>query len=218
METKILIVEDQALIRKGISALIRSNYPAWEIHEADDGVQAIYKANEVQPDIILMDYRMPKMNGLKAAEIILSNFPDTKIIMVSAEENSEFMMDAVDTKVAGIVSKTASEPELLKAISEVTKGQTYLKGIVSDKIMQHLYEKNRKKIKGRHLQTPLLTDRELEVLNLLAKGNSALQIATKLYISRRTVEAHKANIIKKCQVESTPDLIRFAISKRLITI
>jgi two-component system, NarL family, response regulator NreC len=218
METKILIVEDQALIRKGISALVKSNYPTWEIHEAANGIQAVTKANKVRPDLILMDYRMPGMDGLRAAEIITTNLPDAKIIMVSAEENSEFMFDALDAHVAGIVAKTASDEELLHAINQVKNGQSYLNNMVSDKVLQHFYEKKKKKIKSKHLQTSLLTDRELEILNLLAKGNSAALIATKLFISKRTVEAHKANIMKKCQVGSTPDLIRFAISKKLITI
>ena len=218
MEVKILVVEDQALIRKGLLALIKSNYPDWEIYEAENGMEAVSIAEKVHPDLILMDYRMPKMHGLKAAEIIMKILPETKIIMVSAEENSEFMYDAIDAKVSGIVAKTSSEEELLKAISDVMNGQSFLNGMVSDKITQHIYEKKRKRIGSRHLQSSLLTDRELEILNLLAKGNSAAQIAFRLFISRRTVEAHKANILKKCEVGSTPDLIRFAISKKLIAI
>ena len=198
METKILIVEDQALIRKGISALVKSHYPNWEIHEAENGIQAISKAKEVCPDIILMDYRMPKMDGLTASIIITNNHPETKIIMVSGEENSEFMFDAVDARVSGIVTKTCSDVELLNAIFNVKNGKSYLNSFVSDKITQHLFEKNRKRVLSKHLNSSLLTDRELEILNLLAKGNSAPQIATKLFISKRTVDAHKANIIKKC--------------------
>jgi len=217
METKILIVEDQALIRKGISAMVRSHYPDWEIHEAENGVQAILKAKEVLPDIILMDYRMPIMDGLQASRIITKNFPGIKIIMVSAEENSEFMFDAVDARVSGIVTKTCSDAELLKAIFDVQNGRSYLNSSVSDKITQHFYEKKRKRVGSKHLHSTLLSDRELEILKLLSKGNSAAQIATKLFISKRTVEAHKANILKKCQVGSTPELVRFAICKKLIT-
>ena len=218
METKILIVEDQALIRKGISALVKAHYPDWKIYEAENGVQAISKAKELRPDIILMDFRMPKMDGLKAAAIITKNLPETKIIMVSAEENSEFMFDAVNARVSGIVTKTDSDTELLKAISNVKNGKSYLNRSVSDKITQHIFEKKKITIKSKHLQSSLLSDRELEILALLVKGNTAIQIAAKLYISKRTVESHKANIMKKCQVKSTPDLVRFAISKKLIVI
>jgi two-component system, NarL family, response regulator NreC len=218
METKILIVEDQVLIRKGISALVKSKYPLWEIHEAKDGVQALSKALEIKPDIILMDYRMPMMDGLKASRLITKNLPGTKIIMVSGEETSDFMIDAIEARVSGIVTKSSSEKELLKAIFAVIHGKTYLNNSVCNKIAEHLYEKQRKKISSKHIQSSLLSDRELEILTLLAKGNSAAQIAEKLVISRRTVEAHKANILKKCQVGSTPDLVRFAISKNLITI
>ncbi len=218
METKILIVEDQALIRKGISALVKLHYPNWEIHEAENGVRAVSKAKEVLPDIILMDYRMPKMDGLIASAIITKNLPETKIIMVSAEENSEFLFDAIDARVSGIVNKTSSDVELMKAIFNVKNGKFYLNSLVSDKITQHFFERKRKRVMSKHLHSSLLSDRELEILNLLAKGNSAIQIAGLLFISKRTVESHKANILKKCQVRSTPDLVRFAISKKLIII
>jgi two-component system, NarL family, response regulator NreC len=216
METKILIVEDQALIRKCISALIKSHFSNWDVYEAANGIQAIFKANEVHPDIILMDYRMPIMDGLRASVIILENLPETKIIMVTAEENSEFMFDAVDARICGIVSKTSTDIDLLNAICNVKNGKAYLNSIVSDKITQHLYQKKRKKIKSRHLNSSLLSDRELEILNLLSKGNSSAEIGIKLFISKRTVDSHKANIIKKCQVRSTPDLVRYAIAKNLI--
>jgi two-component system, NarL family, response regulator NreC len=164
-----------------------------------------------------MDYRMPKVDGLRASRIITEILPETRIIMVSAEDTSEFMFNAIESRVSGIVTKTSSEAELLQAISDVMSGKPYLNISVSNKITEHLYEKAKKRL-GDNQAKSLLTNRELEVLNLLVKGYSASQISGKLIISRRTVEAHKANMLKKCQVATTPDLIRFAISKNLIGI
>jgi|WetSurMetagenome_2_1015567.scaffolds.fasta_scaffold335193_2 two-component system, NarL family, response regulator NreC len=216
MENRVLIVEDQALIRKGISVLVKSHYPTWQVYEAADGLEAIVRAREVRPEIILMDYRMPGLDGLKAAETIISEFPETKVIMVSAEEDSEFMFAALDANVSGIVAKTASDEELLHAIRMVKNGKRYFEGLTPEKISQYFYEKNKKRIPGKHHHSSLLTDRELEILVLIARGNSAADIAAKLFISKRTVEVHKANIMKKCQVGSTADLVRYAISKKLI--
>jgi two-component system, NarL family, response regulator NreC len=217
MEKRVLIVEDQALIRKSLSALIMTHYPAWEVHEAENGAQAISAAREIQPEIIFMDYRMPGVNGLDASKIILEDLPQTKIIMVSAEENDEFMFEAVATKVSGIVSKAASDSELLAAIEDVINGRSYINADSALQITQHLWNKN-KKIKGKkHRKSSLLSDRELEILNFIAKGLSTVQIADKLFISHRTVESHRSNMLKKCNVATTPQLVRFAIRKNLIT-
>jgi DNA-binding NarL/FixJ family response regulator len=217
METKLLIVEDQALIRRAISALIHSSYPSWQIYEANNGAQAVSKALEIKPFIILMDYRMPVMDGLQASRIIIENQPDTRIIMVSAEEDNEFMFKAIGTRVSGIVMKSASESELLRAINAVIQGKIYINSIVSEKVTEHLFEKNQRRIGVSHQKSSLFSNREIEILNLLVQGNSAAKIAEHLYISRRTVEAHKANMLKKCKVASTPDLIRFAISHHIIS-
>lgn len=218
MGIRILIVEDQTLIRRGLSSMVRTKFPAWEISEAANGLEAISKAKKFHPDIILMDYWMPKMNGLKASKIILKQNPKAKIIIVSAEGHSEFLYEAVDAEVSGIVAKNSSDADLFQAIEQVRRGLTYMNSQVSDKVTQVFYERKKKRIGIRHRHSSLFSDREMEVLKLLLNGNTASQIADQLYISRRTVEGHKANMLKKCQVKSTPDLIRFAISKKLIVI
>jgi two-component system, NarL family, response regulator NreC len=213
---RVMLVEDQTLIRKAFLALVKSHHPEWHVYEANDGAEAVIRAKEFQPNLILMDYRMPKMDGLLAAEIILQNFPETKIIMVSAEENNEFMFNAIDTGVSGIVPKMAPEEELMEAISTVIKGEIYLNPLVSEKIAQYFYEKKKRRVIKRHHASPIFSDRELEILRLIVQGHSSPKIADLLFISKRTVESHRANIIKKCQVSSTADLIRFAIANKMI--
>jgi DNA-binding NarL/FixJ family response regulator len=215
-EMRVMLVEDQTLIRDAFLVLIKSYHPDWQVRESNNGSEAVIRAKEFRPNLILMDYRMPKMDGLTAAEIILQNLPETKIIMVSAEENNEFMFNAIDTGVSGIVAKMAPEEELMEAIDTVIRGEIYLNPRVSEKIAQYFYEKKKRRVIRKHNASPIFSDRELEVLRLIVQGNSSPKIADYLFLSKRTVESHRANIIKKCQVSSTADLVRFAIANKLI--
>lgn len=215
METNILVVDDHPLLRKGIIDVLISHFPHWKIHEAGNGLDAVQKAKEFRPELIFMDYRMPRMDGLKASAMIMEEFPETRIIMVSMEEGSEYVRDAFEAKVSGIVTKTYSEVELLEAISTVRNGKTYLRPKDRDLFLEIMLEKNRRKIESRHQSSPLLTDREVEIIRYIVKGKSAQEIAELLSISRRTVETHKANILTKCQVKSTAELIRYALTNNL---
>ena len=116
----ILIVDDHALIRKGIMAILKNYNPNWELHEAEDGVKAILKAQEINPDIILLDYLMPRLDGVKAANIIRKARPESKIIMVSMDMSPEIIIEMIDADVAGIVSKHLGDDELLQAVCWAT--------------------------------------------------------------------------------------------------
>jgi two-component system, NarL family, response regulator NreC len=213
---KILIVDDHALIRKGIMALLKDYNPGWELHEAEDGVKAIVKAQEVDPDIILLDYHMPKLDGLKTTTIIKRSLPESKIIIVTMDMNPEMVTALIDVGVAGIVSKQSPDNELILAIDTVKSGKRHLSEFASKIITQKVIEKKQRIMHDKHTRSKLLTDREIEVLKYLVKGYSCPVIAKTLSLSYRTVENHKANLFRKCKVSSIIELARIAIKMKII--
>jgi len=213
---KILIVDDHALIRKGIKALLQNHNSSWDLYEAEDGVRAILKAEEIDPDIILLDYHMPKLDGAKAATIIMKASPQTKIIIVSMDVNPEMIIEIIHAGVAGIVSKQSADDELILAIDNVKNGKRHLSEHVSEIISQNFLDKKKRNRKYRHTKNKLLTDRETEILKYIVKGLSSQTIAKALSISSRTVSNHKASMFRKCNVNSTLELVRFATKIKIV--
>ena len=213
---KILIVDDHALIRKGIMAILKNYDSSWEMLEAEDGVQAIIKAQEIHPDIILLDYHMPKLDGAKAATIIKKASPESKIIIVSMDMNPEMVIEMIHAGVAGIVSKQSTDDELILAIDTVNNGKRHLSEHASEIITQDILAKQKRIRKYRHTKSKLLTDRESEILKYLLNGISCPTIAKALFISSRTASNHKASIFRKFKVHSTSDLIRVAIKMKIV--
>jgi DNA-binding NarL/FixJ family response regulator len=156
---KILIVDDHALIRKGIMAILKNYASSWELLEAEDGVKAILKAQEANPDIILLDYHMPKLDGVKAATIIKKASPESKIIIVSMDMNPEMIIEMIHAGVAGIVSKQSSDDELILAIDTVKNGKRHLSEHVSEIVTQDILDKKKRIRKYRHTKNKLQTDR-----------------------------------------------------------
>ncbi len=213
---KILIVDDHALIRKGIMAILKNYDSSWELLEAEDGVKAILKAQEVNPDIILLDYHMPKLDGAKAATIIKKDSPESKIIIVSMDMNPEMIIEMIHAGVVGIVSKQSSDDELILAIDTVKNGKRHLSEHASAIITQDILDKKKRNRKYRHTKNKLLTDRETEILKYIMNGISCPTIAKALFISSRTASNHKASIFRKLKVHSTSELIRFAIKMKIV--
>ena len=194
MPIKILVVDDHALYRRGNMALLRDYYPDWEIYEAEDGVRAVTKSIQLNPEIILLDYHMPKLNGVKAATLIRKVSPCSKIIIVSMEMNPNVMIDMINAGVAGIISKNDYDDELILAIDSVKNGGNHIPERVSKILEQDLLDKQTKTKRFRHNKNKLLTDREIDVLQLIVKGQPTPVIANTLSISIRTVNNHKASI------------------------
>jgi len=212
---KILIVDDHALIRKGLKALLLSCNPMWEIYEAINGIQAIIQAPKILPDIVLMDYSMPKLNGRKAARQLINDIPAIKVIMISGFISSDNIRLLLQTGIMGIVSKSAGTEEILEAIHHVMNGKHHLTIDTSINIPdEEVVPKKQNKAIANSNQV-LMTKRELEVLQLLVTGNSTEIISERLAISLRTVYVHKANIFKKCNTHSTAELLRYVYKNNL---
>jgi len=216
MQAKVLIVDDHALLRKGVRSIINNHHPEWEVYEAENGIQSILKAKDIKPDLILMDYHMPKLDGISAATAIHQECPASKIIMVSMDVGEEEVGHMIDAGVMGIVHKESPEEELLMAINEVRHGQYYLKGKIGTLANHYRMEilKNRKSL----LKSPerLLSPREREIVKLLVKGMTRNDIAEKFFLSKRTVETHIARIFKKTNTHSLYSLIRYTLKNRLL--
>ena len=213
---KILIVDDHALIRSGISAILKKHNPDWELYEAEDGVRAITRAKEIEPEIILLDYHMPRLDGAKAANIIKKARPESKIIMVSMDMSPEIVIEMINAGVAGIISKHSEDHELIEAIDKVQNGRLHLSDYASRLVNEDLLIHTRKKRKTKYNKNKFLTDRETDILQHIIKGSSNATIGRILSISIRTVENHKASIFRKCNVKSTIELIRFALKMKLV--
>lgn len=213
---KILIVDDHALIRSGIIALLKKYSPDWDFYEAADGVRAIMKAQEVNPDIILLDYHMPKLDGVKAANIIKKGRPESKIIMVSMDMGPEIIIEMIRAGVSGIVSKYSNEHELLQAIKKVQNGSRHLSETATELAARDLIRNKTRKRYSRNTRSRLFTDRETEILRYVVKGLPSAAIARILSISVRTVTNHKASMFRKCNVKSTIELVRIAIKMGII--
>jgi len=212
---KVLIVDDHVLIRTGLKSLLLSYNPKWEVYEASNGIQAIIQAPKINPDIVLMDYSMPKLDGQKASRQLMNDIPGLKIIIISGFISSDNIRMLLDTGVQGIVAKSAGAEEILEAIYHVLRGKQHLTVESSINVPdEDLCNSNRGK-KKKNRRSSLLTPRELEVMQLIVAGNRSDMITEKLAISVRTLNTHKANIFKKCNIHSTPELVRYAYKNNL---
>ncbi len=216
MHLKILLVDDHTLFRKGLRALLLHYHPAWEIREAENGVKAILEVSTSRPDIVLMDYDMPKLDGLKAARQIIKDNPGIRVIIISMHNEAEIVRRMSDIGVMGMVEKNAGDEELLLAIHQVKKGFRHF-SLPIEELMKGPHAQKQGK-PGEETVSGLLslTGREIEVFRALVEGKQPALIAEAMSISPRTLDSHKTSIFRKCGVHSVPELIRFAYRNRAL--
>ncbi len=212
---QIVIAEDHTILREGLRALISTAPDLEVVSEAEDGRQAIQRAEELAPDLMLLDLSMPRMNGLDAIREIRKRSPRTKILALTVHKSEEYVLATLQAGAHGYALKDATRDELLSAIRNVLAGRRYLGPAVSEKVIEG-YLKGRKATKS---GTPWdsITPREREVLKLIGEGHKNKEIAEFLCISVKTVEKHRANIMEKLDLHSASDLTAYAIEKGLVT-
>ena len=211
---RIVIAEDHTILRDGLKALL-SSAPDFEIvGEAEDGRDAIRCVERLIPDLVLMDLSMPRMNGMDAIREVKKRYPETKIIALTVHKEEEYVLTTLQAGADGYVLKDATHAELLMAIKNVLMGKPYLSPGVSEKVIEG-YLDGKKTVKDKSAwQT--LTDREREILKLIAEGYKNKEIADYLCISLKTVEKHRANLMKKLDLHNTAALTAFAMKKGLV--
>ena len=207
---KILLVDDHLLVRKGFRALLDEMDGVQIIGEASNGMEAIMLLrNGVKPEVVLLDYEMPVMNGLEAATVIIREFFGVKVIMLTMLQDKSLIEAAVAAGVRGFLFKNTSLEDLSNAIDKVASGEVWFGSDVT------LTPLNQKSHPVDHVLA-LLSDREKEILKLVAKGMTSVEIGQQLFISPRTVDTHRNNIIQKLDVNGIPGLVQFAIHHKLI--
>jgi two-component system response regulator NreC len=212
---RIVIAEDYTILREGLRSLLSAD-PAFEIvGEAEDGRQAIERVAELKPDLVLLDLSMPRTSGLDAIREIKRLSPQTRICVLTIHKAEEYILATLEAGADGYVLKEASHAELTLAIRSILEGKRYLSPGVSGKVIEG-YLGGRKTFKT---TTPwdTLTQREREILKLIAEGYRNSEIAEYLFISVKTVEKHRANLMKKLNLHSTAALTAYGIEKGLVT-
>ncbi|MCJ7540110.1 MAG: response regulator transcription factor [Desulfobacterales bacterium] len=212
---KIVIAEDQTLVRQGLRSLLESEKKLKVVAEAGDGIEAIRCVEKHKPDLVLMDLAMPKMSGLSALKDIKNMYPDTKIIALTFHSSEEYILEAFKSGADGYCLKKDSHTELLTAIKSVLSGKSYISPFISSKVLEG-YLEGRKTLKKK-TSWETLTQREKEVLKLVGEGYSSIEIGDILCISSKTVDKHRSNIMNKVNLHNAAALTAYAVKKGLVT-
>jgi two-component system NarL family response regulator len=213
---RVLIADDQALFRRGLFVVLGTEDDIEVVAEAEDGEEAIAKAEELAPDAVLMDVRMPRVNGIEAARRIREILPSTKILMLTVSDEEDDLYEAIKAGANGYLLKEISVEEVANAIHAVVQGQSLISPSMASKLLNEFNSLARQAAEKEELPAPVLTARELEVLKLVARGMSNKDVADQLFISENTVKNHVRNILEKLHLHSRMEAVMYAVRKRLV--
>lgn len=210
---KILVADDHALLREGIIAILKLHDDVEVVGEASDGVDAIHKALKLKPDIVLMDIAMPGLGGLEATLEIKKAAPEIKILVLSQYDDREYVSRLIKAGVSGYILKHAVGTDLLSSIRAVARGEFYLYSAIASSVIGDYLSKGTEAVEEPYER---LTDREKQVLKLIAEGHTHKEIASMLDISVKTVIAHYTNFQEKLDIRTRAGLIKFAIQRGIV--
>jgi DNA-binding NarL/FixJ family response regulator len=214
MPIKILIADDHQLFREGLMTLLSSALNIEIVAQAENGKQTIEKAKKLSPDIILMDIGMPIINGIEATGILQMEAPKIKVIALTMHSEKHFIKGMLEAGAYGYLFKNCAYDELIDAINTVYAGKKYL----SDDITEFIIHDYIGKPKNKQEDDPQLSAREMEILKLIADGKTSREISELLFVSIKTIGTHKQNILNKLNMNSTADLVKYAIKKGVISL
>ncbi|NQU96356.1 MAG: response regulator transcription factor [Chloroflexi bacterium] len=211
---RVLIADDHTLVRDGIRALLALASDIEVVGEAANGKEAVEKARELAPDVVLMDLAMPVVTGLEATRRICRESPGTKVLALTQYDDSEYVIPVVEAGARGFVTKMSAFSELTAAIQAVYRGESYLSPSAAAVLVEERQQRADLGVGNDPYRQ--LTDREREILKLVVEGHTAREIAEILVVSPKTVEWHKSNLMSKLNIHNMADLVRFAIRKAVI--
>lgn len=214
IKIRVLLVDDHAIMREGLRALLNYYKDIEVIGEAQDGEEAFNLVGTHKPDVVLMDISMPGMGGFEATRLILKTFPQTAILVLTQHEDWRYAESLLKAGALGYVSKRALGTDLIKAIRTVTKGERYIEPTVAAALEQQ--QPVKKKEKTDTLQLTSLTQREEEILFYIAQGKTNTQIAKLLSLSVKTVEYHRTNLMSKLNARNVAELVKYAVKAGLV--
>jgi DNA-binding NarL/FixJ family response regulator len=212
---RVLLAEDHTIVRKGLRALLADEPDFEVIAEAEDGSEAVRMAQQLRPDVVLMDFSMPGLNGLEATRQIKRWIPQVKVLVLTRYADEEHVSQVLRAGASGYVVKRAAPAELVLAIRAVYRGEPFLSPTVSRTVIEGYVRQAEATAKDSYEQ---LTDREREVLQLIAEGHSSREIAERLCIGEKTVRTHRANLMDKLDLHSTAELTQYAIRRGMISL
>lgn len=214
MPLKLLLADDHQIVRQGLRAILEAEADFKLVGEASRGEEAIHLVEKLQPDVLILDLMLPDMNGLEVARQVTSKSPQTRIVVLSMHANEAYVVEALRAGATAYVLKESGAAELVQAIHDAADGKRFLSSSISDRAINNYLQK----AEGVPLDPyHTLTSREREVLQLTAEGLSGIEISERLHISPRTVETHRANMMRKLRVRNQKELIRYALQRALAT-
>jgi two-component system, NarL family, response regulator NreC len=213
---QVLLVDDHTIVRKGLRALLDAEPNITVIGEAETGREALKQAHELLPDIVLMDISMPDMNGAEATRQIRHRLPSVKVLVLSMHADEEFVFQLLRAGASGyLIKKTATE-ELILAIKTIFQGHSFLSPAISTTVIDAYVRRAGEMTAEDHYE--ILTEREREVLQLVAEGHTSREISERLHITTRTVDTHRANLMAKLGIHTVAELTKYAIRRGIIAL
>jgi DNA-binding NarL/FixJ family response regulator len=211
---RIIIVDDHAVVRRGVRALLESQ-PGWEVAgEAVTGREAVDLAKRLYPDIVVMDLSLPELNGLDAARQILKDSPRTEVLVLTMHHSEELVRNVLQAGARGYVLKSDADESLIAAVESLRHHKPFLTSTVTEFVLDDYVHRAEEDVVNAGTVTP----REREIIQLLAEGKSNKETASALNVSVKTVEAHRANIMRKLRLRSVSDLVRYAIRNKIVQV
>jgi DNA-binding NarL/FixJ family response regulator len=210
VSVRILIVDDHAVVRAGLRLLVDAEEDLEAVGEAGSGRDAVFQARALKPDVILLDVVMPDQSGLDVLPTLLHEHPDTKVLVLSMQDDPQYVRQAFAAGASGYVLKEAADSEVVSAIRDVAGGGSYVHPTLGARLVAA------EAAAARKADEDPLSDREREVLRLLALGHTNQEISKQLYISVRTAETHRAHIMQKLRLSSRAELVRYALEQGLL--
>ena len=215
---RVLVVDDHVLFRRGLQMVLAQEPDIDLIGEAGDGAQAVSQAADLLPDVVLLDIRMPKRSGIEACAGIKEVVPSSRILMLTISDEEADLYDAIKAGASGYLLKEISTDEVSAAIRAVAGGQSLISPSMASKLLSEFASMIKTKDEREQVPAPRLTDRELEVLRLVARGMNNREIAKELYISENTVKNHIRNILEKLQLHSRMEAVVYAVREKILEI
>ena len=215
---RVLVVDDHALFRRGLEIVLQQEPDIEVVGEAGDGAEAVQKAIDTTPDVVLMDVRMPRRSGIEACMAIKDLVPSAKIIMLTISDEEADLYEAIKAGAMGYLLKEISIEDVASAIRAVAGGQSLISPAMASKLLTEFATMIKRTDERQQVPTPRLTEREMEVLRLVARGLNNRDIAKQLFISENTVKNHIRNILEKLQLHSRMEAVVYAVREKLLEI
>lgn len=211
--TEIVLADDHKVVRQGLRALLEAESDFRVVGETGDGLEAVQLVERLKPDVLVLDLMMPGLSGLEVTRQVGRLSPQTRVVVLSMHASQAYVLEALRNGAAGYVLKESSTEDLVRALREVTAGRRYLSAPLSERAIEAYVELSQEATLDPY---ETLTNREREVLHLVAEGHTNVEIAARLSISPRTAETHRANLMRKLDLHTQTDVIRFALRRGII--